>query len=260
MGEQQRGRGRGAQKPEEAPQAPQDDVAVAARVAELEAQLAEAQSALGAARALAGQENAPEGAGAAMIAALEALAAKVAEISVAQPQADSGSRTQTYGRDESAADVERSLRGTVSVGEHSGERTERPITFRSRGRNFNMVRKARHRYVDQGGETVVTAGVHYDFAPAGEFTTDDADVVDYIRQSPGFNVEVWEVGNEPDRVPSAEPELDRIMDARLALDVDTLDEIEHRERETWKRPIVLETIESARRSLRRAEADLEGLS
>jgi hypothetical protein len=218
-----------------------------ARIAELEEELATA-------RAAAAAPEAEAGASTKMLEVLDALVAKVGEIAAPGAQAGAG---QSFARGETAMDVERSLRGTVTTGEHSGRKTDYPVTFRSRGSDFLMIRKARHRHVNESGEAVVTTGVHYSFAPTGTFVTDDEDVVDYIRTSPGFNAEVFEVGNEPDRTPDAGPVLDRIIDARIQLDVETLDRLEHEERSGYQRPQVLEAIAASRRSMERGAREID---
>lgn len=247
-GQQQRGQ----QQPQRQPAArPTEDELRLARIAELEQQLQEA-------RAEAGMQDAPPDAGEKLLSVFEQLLERVN----AAPQAKA---VGTFGQGESVDAIASGALARISVGEHSGAVLDPPVTFRARGAdkpggcNFNIVRKAQHRTVLESGEAVFSLATHYNFAPSGYFTTDDEDVAAYIRRSPGYGVEVMELGAEQGDVPSPGPVLDRIMQARIDLDVEALDEIEHRERggEGWKRPVVLEAIAATRRSMARAEQELE---
>jgi hypothetical protein len=225
--------------------------AAQAKIAELEVQLA-------AAREAADAPGASEDAGAQAADVFADLAEAIRGLSAAQV----APAAHTFRPGESVEEIERSLVGSVGIGEHSGRRLATPVTFRSRGANQNVIRKGRARSVGPTGEAVVTRGVHYAFAPAmdgergGVFTTDDEDVVEFLKARPGFGVEYWVVGEEPNDVPSAGPTLDRILEATIELDVEVLDSIEHEERKGWNRAAVLGAVAAARRRIERSQAEV----
>ena len=148
-------------------------------------------------------------------------------------------------------DAEAELQGTVSTGpEPEGEDLlEHEVVFRSSDKHHNVIRRSRHRVTLPNGEVRISEGVHFNFEPAGEFRTRSRAVADYLRSRPGFNLVFWEVGAEPDRVPSPEGVLRRVMAAMRDLDVETLDSIEREERQGHKREIVLNSISGARELL-----------
>lgn len=193
----------------------------------------------------------------AVVEALQAVTQTLQAMQASAAESDRASRA-AFKEHESPQSVEQSLRGSVTRGEHSGRHADRHVTFRSRGSQFNVVRKARHRFIDGTGEAIVTPGVHYQFETAGdgggEFITDDLAVIEYLQRRPGFDREFWILGAEPGGAPSAEPMLDAIIDARVNLDIEALDAIEHEERATHGRSQVLQAVAAARRGIR-AKAD-----
>lgn len=234
------------------------------RELQLEAQLAALEEQLARSRQAAVEPSLPAPETTAVVTALEAVTATLRGMQEAQ-EASARASAGSFREHESPGSVEASLRGSVTTGDHSGRYADHFVTFEARGvrdgrgSNFNVVRKARHRFVDASGEAVVTPGVHYDFAPTGHFVTDDLEVIEYLKRRPGFNLEFWELGEEPGGAPSAEPVLDRIMEARIEMDVEALDAIEHEERAGHGRPQVLQGVEAARRSIRK-KADELGVS
>lgn len=227
--------------------APEEVAALQAKLAEVTAELESARNA-----AAAAQESG-EGNGAAndrLGAALEQIAGFMAAQQAAQ-----AASAPTFARGETKEDVYRSLEGTVTAGsldangdpvDHSGAKLDRPVTFKAEGKNFNIIRKSRNRWTDMSGDLQITPGVHYSFAPHGTFTTDDEEVVEFLKAKPEYKVLFWLEGDEPDRVPDAGPTIDRVIDAVFELDVATLDEIEHEERATYQREAVLVSVERAR--------------
>lgn len=160
---------------------------------------------------------------------------------------------------ESAQEVEQSLEGTVSNDPPLLDGQERvdPVTFISKGPNFVLVHKSRHRSTSSNGEVNVTQGVSYDFAPSGSFTTDNPRAIEYLRGRPSFNVEYWELGNEPGAAPAPDLVIDAIMAAALELDDDALAEIERNELAGHGREVVLTQIRSARRRVQGVTAGRE---
>jgi hypothetical protein len=149
-----------------------------------------------------------------------------------------------------ADDAMAELHGTVSTGPapEGDDLLPHEVVFRSSDKTHNIIRKSRHRITLPTGEARVSEGVHYTFE-GGEFRTRSADVVRYLKSRPGFNLTFWLVGEEPDRIPSPEGVLRRVMQAMRDLDVETLDSIDREERQGHKRPIVLDSITSARELL-----------
>ncbi len=231
-------------------------------VQQQEAEIAALRDELEAARAAAAEPGAPADAGTAMVGVFERLLEKIDDLGKPTHEAHG----LAYKPGESKAQIEHSLDRAISSGvplpdgrivEHSGRRLDHPLTFKQlRGKNLNVVRKARSRVVDRTGEPIVTVGVHYNFAPDGTFTTDDEDVVEYLKRRPGFNLEYAVLGEEPGRVPDAGPTLDRIMDLRARYDMPGLDEIEHQERQSHRREIVMQTVAAAKAAIRRDEQAL----
>lgn len=247
-------------------EAPTEEPGAAQRLSDAEAKVKELEAELAAARTAAVAEGAPAEAGSALSDVLAKLSGAIDGLAASGPAAGQ----QSFKPGESPQDVFKSLEGTVSEGavledgeivEHSGKKIA-PVTFKSRGSNQVVICKARHRLVDARGGVQVTPGVSYQFTPdeggkGGVFTTDDKVVADYLRSREGFNREYVEVGNEPDRMPSPAPVIDRVMDAQIELDIDALDEIEHEENATWARPAVLEAVAAARRRVERSKAEVQ---
>jgi hypothetical protein len=214
---------------------------------------AELEEARGAVAAAAKSGGSGETEGDRLAVALEGITALLA----AQQQAVAD-KAPTFKTGESAVDVYKSLEGTVLPGsvdengdpvEHSGRKLPRPVTFKSKGKNQTIIRKGRHRFTDISGDVQVTTGVHYSFAPNGEFSTDDEEVVEFLKRKPEFDVLFWLEGAEPDRTPDAGPVVDRVIQAVIDLDVAALDEVEHEERAGYAREAVLVAVDRARRQI-----------
>jgi hypothetical protein len=237
---------------------------VAEKDAELEALRAEVQ----ALREQAVAPDAPADIGDKLAGAFEKLAERIEDIS--RPKHEAAGLFTKPG--ESTAAIWRSLDKAISAGvpledgtviPHSGKYTERPVTFKQLNiRNgvgyLNVIRKARARTISGSGEPVVTQGVHYNFGPNGEFTTDDKNVVEFLKGRPGFGSVYAVLGDEPGRAPDAGPVLDEIMDCQANYDIEGLDRIAQQERRTHKRDIVLKTADAAKKAVRRHEAQLLG--
>jgi hypothetical protein len=124
------------------------------------------------------------------------------------------------------------------------EKPER-VRFRSRGVNYSLtVVPARTRLTDFGKEDL--PGRRISFAPDGEYVTDDPEEIAAIRATPMLNLEVFEVGAEPDAIPASDEVLDRIMQAAMELDAETLEAIEATEVAGYNRRDVLASVRSAR--------------
>ena len=138
------------------------------------------------------------------------------------------------------------LDGTTSDGGDGEDPLDTPVTFVSRGREMKVIVVPRRRYTGPTGEQYFTNGITLDFAPNGQYTTRNRRNVEILRARPGMNREYWELGKEPHAKPSAEPVLDAIFDAVLALDDAALEAIEAEERETHQRDEVLRAVRKAR--------------
>lgn len=120
------------------------------------------------------------------------------------------------------------------------------VTFRAKGVNFRAVMVPRQRWTAPNGEVQVSDGVTYEFAPKGEFRTDDPEAIAYLRGLGSFNREFWEVGNEPGRIPDSGPMIERVAAASAALNLEALDELELEERAGHKRHDVLTHITASK--------------
>lgn len=129
-------------------------------------------------------------------------------------------------------------------------KTRTKTTFRSKGVNFKVVIQPSFRKVTDFGHEFVP-GEYADFAPHGMFETDDPRIIEKLRDSPTFNREFWEVGNEPGALPSADAELDRIMAATALLDDAELAQIEAEERAGYNRGEVIASVTRARQQVQR---------
>jgi hypothetical protein len=186
-------------------------------------------------------------------AALAVVLARLAETQDAiVEKLGSTTRTETGWRaGMSADDVLSEIAGTSSDDPPCEQRLERPVTFRTRSRNLVVVHKPRHRFTAPNGEVQITNGYRYDFAPTGDFTTDNPVAVAYLRSRPSYNINggFWEVGNEPGRIPSPEKLLERIVIATRDLDDDALEEIQREEEAQHKREVVIMAVKAARKAI-----------
>lgn len=126
------------------------------------------------------------------------------------------------------------------------------VLFRSRGRGFRAVMQASFDEPTNFGIKRHKGRV-IEFAPSGEYRTSDPEEIAHLRGLGTLNLEFWEVGKEPDRIPSPEPVIDRILAATLELDLATLETIEHEERGGYGREQVLSAVRSARRQVTDAQ-------
>jgi hypothetical protein len=130
----------------------------------------------------------------------------------------------------------------------------RPVVFISKGKNFSAVRVPARRG-SENGETIADPGVRYEFAPFGRFETTDPAAIAHLRGLGSFNIEFWELGAEPGRVPPPDGVFEQIMGAVAELDDARLAELEVEEQEGHKRDVVLNAIRAARTKVQgRADA------
>jgi hypothetical protein len=125
-----------------------------------------------------------------------------------------------------------------------------PVTFRSKGAMLRVVRVPATRWTTLNGEAQHAGGISYDFGPGrGDFIALNADVADWLRTRPAFNLEFWEVGNEPHSAPDPSVILDKVLTALMELDLDKLDELLLLEQASHKRKVVLDQIQAAKRKV-----------
>jgi hypothetical protein len=194
-----------------------------------------------------------------MLADARASAVELAAAAPAGAPVDLGALVEALreSRKEDASEIERARarERTVAKPEDVEEGFE-PVVFRSRGINFSIVRVPRHRWTATNGEAQVTDGVRYEFAHGrGDLVVRNAEVADYIRSRPSFNVEVWEVGKEPHAAPDPARELDRIMQAGFDLDLGALAEIEEKERASFNRKVIIDAIAAAKRQIQKVSEE-----
>lgn len=126
-----------------------------------------------------------------------------------------------------------------------------PVTFRSKGVEFRVVRVGRHKWTAPNGESQTTEGRDYQFAagPIGlsELVVRNSDVAAWLRARPSFNREFWEVGAEPFSAPDPEIILKQIQAALFEADDAALEELLTKELASHKRKVVLDAARHARR-------------
>jgi hypothetical protein len=127
-----------------------------------------------------------------------------------------------------------------------------PVVFRSKGKNQRIVRVPATRWTTLNGEAQHAGGIAYNFEPNGEFVAKSENVAEFLRRRPMFNVEFWEVGNEPHTPPDPSLMLDKILKATMELDLDTLEELRAAEAASHGRKIVLDQITAAQRRIKAA--------
>ena len=127
-----------------------------------------------------------------------------------------------------------------------------PVTFRARGRNQRIVRVPATRWTTLNGEAQHAGGISYDFAPTGDFTALNSNVANFLRGRPMFNVEFWELGAEPHAAPDPSVVLDKVLQATMELDLDTLEELRAKEAASHGRKVVLDAITAAQRRIKAA--------
>lgn len=187
----------------------------------------------------------------ALLAQLEALQAQVAEMAAAAA-AGGGDATAAL-----VAALEKMQAPSVTVEQpkhvplppkHDDvEEGFEPVTFRSRGRNFKVIRVSAHRNLVNDSWVPVTTGRYYDFAPNGDLKVLNSDVAAFLRSCPDFNQLFWELGNAPGADKELKPLLQKIARAAVSMDDETLAEIERQERRrTAPRSVVITTVLAAR--------------
>jgi hypothetical protein len=152
-----------------------------------------------------------------------------------------------------AQDLLRQLSGTVSDGGDGDNPLDEPVVFISRGRQCNVIKKARNRLTMPDGSQAFTTGVHADFSPNGMFTTRNSEMVEYLKARPGFGNEYWIMGAEPHAQVNPSEILKRIFELAMQLDDGALQELESEERATHKRPAVLQALAAARQQVQAFE-------
>lgn len=202
----------------------------------------------------------------ALLGQLEALQAQVAEMAAAAATATAGG-----GGDVAAALVaalEKMQAPAVTVEQpkqvplppkHDDvEEGFEPVTFRSRGRNFKVIRVSAHRNLVNDSWVPVTTGRYYDFAPNGDLKVLNSDVAEFLRACPDFNQLFWELGNAPGADKELKPLLQKIARAAVSMDDETLAEIERQERRrTAPRSVVITTVLAAREMIQDGAGDPE---
>lgn len=179
--------------------------------------------------------------------------AQAAELMAAAQQAAAAAQQPAAGGvdlEQFATSIQQAAGRTKVWGPDEVEEGFTPVKFRSKG-ELRVVRVPRHRFTAANGEAQTSPGVAYDFGYDHSFVALSSDVADYIRARPAFNLEVWEVGKEPNRVPDPEAVFDRINQAIADVDDDTLIEIESEEMAGHKREVVLKQVKSARATVQR---------
>jgi hypothetical protein len=136
--------------------------------------------------------------------------------------------------------------GAVATAEPEQEPEQEEALFRSKGVNFRVVYVSRYRRFTEFGDGVVTDGKTLEFAPNGEYRTSDPKEIAYLRGLESLNREFWEVGREPDAVPSPELIMEKVFQATVDFDDDALEVLQREEENGFRRPIVLKSIEAAR--------------
>jgi hypothetical protein len=132
---------------------------------------------------------------------------------------------------------------------HVAEEGFEPITFRAKGRNQRIVRVPANRFTTLNGEIQHVGGIAYEFAPTGDFVARSSNVANFLRSRPAFNLEFWEVGNEPHAAPDPSVVLDKVQTALMELDLDALEDLLAKETASHNRKIVVDQIKSAQRKI-----------
>lgn len=93
----------------------------------------------------------------------------------------------------------------------------------------------------------------------GEFVTDDARLIAHIKDSPLFNVSIWEAGNAPDEPkPTLNEQMEIVLDAIGARDEDALKKLIKSEKAKHNRQPVLHAAESALERIAQPSAEFGG--
>lgn len=130
---------------------------------------------------------------------------------------------------------------------------QKRITFYSRFPDLTMVRKPRRHERDGHGDVIGMTGPEPGESPwevqfQGEFfETDDPVLIEFLRGSQDFNVNIWEEGAAPDEPrPTADEQHKLITAATINRDREALDELIAEERETHNRAPIIRAAEFAR--------------
>lgn len=130
---------------------------------------------------------------------------------------------------------------------------QKAITFYSRFPDLTIVRKKRRHMRDADGEVYGISGPEEGESPwevqfnGSLLTTDDPVLLDFLRDRPNFNVDIWEDGSAPDEPrPTAEDQHKAITAATVEADAEALDELIAQERMTHNRAPIIRAAEFAR--------------
>jgi len=129
-----------------------------------------------------------------------------------------------------------------------------PKVFASRGRGCRIIYKPRRAMADSEGNSWISEGHAIDFAPNGEFRTDNPDVVRYIMARDAFNREYWDVEDPPGSVEAPDAALERLAGLLIDLNLEAINEMEVKERASLNRDIVMRQIKVAQRQVELALA------
>lgn len=120
----------------------------------------------------------------------------------------------------------------------------KPTTFIAKCENLILVVEPRAAsYNHLGIKIGVSAGKRVEFQEH-EFTTDDAELIEWLRAQPGYNVPnnqgFYELGNAPDEPKPTVPQQQEAIEAATAAgDLDALEAVVTEEKATHNREVVL---------------------
>ena len=112
------------------------------------------------------------------------------------------------------------------------------------------------RQMTDGTWTPGAAGRKIEFI-GNEYVTADPAEIEFLRNHPLFNADIWEFGAAPGELkPTEREQRDAIIQASVARDVPALQKIKLEESETHNRATVIEAVESALRSIAGAHQEV----
>jgi hypothetical protein len=132
----------------------------------------------------------------------------------------------------------------TATDKQTAKKPEKPeVVFISKGTNYRITLKPRHRSTMPNGETVMTEGIACEFGLERRYVTTDSEIARRLREAPSFGVQFFEFTQV--HVPDPKETLDAILDAILELDVERLLEIQAEEQAEHQRKVVLEQVAAA---------------
>lgn len=135
------------------------------------------------------------------------------------------------------------------------ETAEKTTTeFRSRDQNLVLVRRPERRRYNERGELEVIEGERVVFSH-GSFSTDDEELIEWLRGHERCNSRFYEVGNEPGRErPTVSEAMKEIAQAAASSNANRLAAIYEREVNSYDRASVKEAATAALETLEEAAA------